>query len=257
MKKFIAISIIALFLMFFCSMSFASQQERWGEGDMFLQLKHAFSTTAGHDHDGVSSEGDLAPTSLAVAGNTTIAGTILPTTSHTRNIGSSTYEISGIYADGATLDSITVIGGSANGMTVGAVMPSTGAFTTLAYSGVLSPGAASSELANYEIFTTGDTLVATDSGKYLIAFNQSLTSDAIVDFVLPSVAAGLEYKIVAGGTFYVRVDTSSALQGIMYSTCVVGDRILSAGASADSVTLVSDGSRWYVGEMKGTWTDAS
>ncbi|MBU2051421.1 MAG: hypothetical protein KKH61_20930, partial [Gammaproteobacteria bacterium] len=181
------------------------------------------STTAGHDHDGVSSEGDLAPTSLAVAGATTIAGNITPTTSHTRSLGSGTYEFSALYVDGVTVDTLRAL----------------------------------NSYAPYEVFTTGDTLVATDSGKYLIAYNTSIASSGIVDFILPAVTAGLEYKIVSGGTFYIRVDTSSALEGIMYSTCVVGDRILSAGASADSVTLVSDGSRWYVAEMKGTWTDAS
>ena len=107
-------------------------------------------------------------------------------------------------------------------------------------------------LKDQEVFTTGDTLVAADSGKAVVSYLDD--ADGIVDFVLPAVSAGLNFKIAAGHTSYIRIDPAGTNQ-IMYSTCAAGDRLLSAGASADSVELVSDGTRWYVTEMKGTWTD--
>jgi hypothetical protein len=109
-------------------------------------------------------------------------------------------------------------------------------------------------LKNYEVFTTGDTLVAADSGKAIIVHDPTIGSAGIAAFVLPAASAGLNFKFVMGSTWYITVDPAGT-DAIMYSTNVAGDKIKSAGASADSVELVSDGTRWYVSEMKGTWTD--
>lgn len=164
-------------------------------------------------------------TDEAVLGNNrfsvTSSGDLIPGSDNAYDIGSSSYEVADIY-----------------------------------YNGALIPGTSSSLRTNTEVFTTGDTLVAADSGKCIITYAPSVSSNGIIDFVLPTVAAGEYFKFVAGSTNYIRIDPYGT-QAIMYSTNVVGDRIESAGASADSVTLVSDGTRWYVSEMKGTWTDAN
>ncbi len=203
----------------------------------------------------------------ASLGATSLTGNITPSESHTKSIGTSTYEIGGIYADGATLDSLTTSGGSANGMTIGAVTPSTGSFTTLAYSGVLSPGANSSALASYEIFTTGDTLTATDSGKYIIT--NLADADGIVDFVLPAATTpGLEYKFVSEAASIIRIDpaANASTDHILFASLDAGDRIASGtavaadGASGDSITLISTGTGWAVFGVNPdntTWVDAN
>lgn len=197
---------------------------------------------------------------------TNIAGNILPTTSHTRNIGSATYEISGIYADGATVDSLVagtadIDAGTVDGATIGANSASSGAFTTLAYSGLLSPGANSGYKINYEVFTTGDTLTAAETGKYVITNLDD--ADGIVDFVLPAKATGLEYKFVSGRASIIRIDPNGS-DHIYYAALDQGDRIASGtsgaadGASGDSITLISDGNAWYVAEMNpDDWADAN
>lgn len=120
--------------------------------------------------------------------------------------------------------------------------------------GTLVPSSLASTKSVVETFTTGDTLTTTETGKICVSYLDNPAG--IVDFVLPAVASGLKYKFIAGHTSYIRIDPAGTNR-IMYSTCTAGDRVLSAGASADSIELVSDGTYWYVGEMKGTWTDAN
>lgn len=209
-------------------------------------------------------------TTSVLGGAVSIVGDITPTTSHNVDIGSATYEIGGVYADGATLDSVVattadINGGTLDGATVGATSASSGAFTTLAYSGVLSPGTGSSALTNYEVFTTGDTLTAADSGKVLIT--NLYDTDGIVDFILPvATTAGIEYTFVSEQASIIRIDPagSATTDRIMYASLAQGDRIASgtalasAGASGDSITLVSTGTGWAITEMVPIdWADAN
>jgi hypothetical protein len=128
--------------------------------------------------------------------------------------------------------------------------------------GAFSTTSTGNDLAHIEVFTTGDTLVAGDSGKYIVTNLED--DDGIVDFVLPSVAtAGLQYKFVSSHKSIIRIDPASSDQ-IMYASLAAGDRIASGtaasadGVSGDSITLVSDGSHWLVTEMVPIdWADAN
>jgi len=114
--------------------------------------------------------------------------------------------------------------------------------------------------ADYEVFTTGDTLTSAESGKVIILDTSSVVgapaSAANAQFTLPDAEVGLRYTIIAGNGNYVRVRPQSG-DRIAYVTLDAGDAIQSAGAvTADSVTVVAgSSSKWYVEEMKGTWTD--
>jgi len=119
----------------------------------------------------------------------------------------------------------------------------------------------------YEISTTGDTLVAADSGKTLITNLKD--ADGIVDFVLPAATtAGIVYKFVTGERSIIRIDpaAATATDQILYASLSQGDRIGSGtaasadGASGDSITLMSTGTGWAVTEMNpddGSWADAN
>lgn len=123
------------------------------------------------------------------------------------------------------------------------------------YNGTLTADPAASAIAPYEVFSTGDTLTAADSGRKLITY--FTTTYGQLNFTLPAVSAGLEYNLAIGHSGFVKIDPNGTNQ-IMYSTCDAGDSIKNSAvtsASGESVTLVSDGTRWYVTEMKGTWTD--
>ena len=107
----------------------------------------------------------------------------------------------------------------------------------------------------YEVATTGDTLTAVETGKTIILYPAS--ASGTVPFNLPAVADGLNYSFVLGKeTVVLNVNPYSSDQ-IMYVGCATGDSISSPGSTADSVKLISDGTRWYVTEMKGTWTDGN
>jgi hypothetical protein len=145
------------------------------------------------------------------------SGNLIPGDDNTYNLGSSTYTVKNVYLDGI-LD--------------------------LTAAGYKPP---------IEIFTTGDTLTAAESGK-ICALSNSFT---LAGFTLPAAAEGLTYTVTSGSgtaSSYFRVMPNSASDTIRYSTCAGGSHIKSAGASADSVTLVGYPGSWYVTEMKGTFT---
>lgn len=149
----------------------------------------------------------------------------------------------------------TITGGTINGAVIGGTSPAAGSFTTIGYSGLMTPGTSSGLKVVVELFTTGDTLTAAESGK-TIALGPTGHNGSV--FVLPAAASGLIFTFTSGldATEYMYVDPASATDQILYSTCSVGDRIKSAGASGDSVTLVgTTGGYWFVTAMKGTWTD--
>lgn len=104
--------------------------------------------------------------------------------------------------------------------------------------------------AKSEIGVTSDTLAASESGTIYVCTSNCTKS-------LPAVADNLEYTFVAGSGITVTIDPNSTDQ-IMYLNLDGGDKIASTGATADSVTLLGDktNSKWYVVNMKGTWTDA-
>jgi hypothetical protein len=118
-----------------------------------------------------------------------------------------------------------------------------GVYTDMVVNGTLS------SKASTEVATTNDTLTTAESGKVIVA-----TSNAV--FTLPSAANGLRYSFVDGGGVTISVDPAVA-DSIVYLTLDAGDKVTSPGSSADSITLVGDGtnSKWYVEAINGTWTD--
>lgn len=121
-----------------------------------------------------------------------------------------------------------------------------------------SAGVLSGVKTSYEVFTTGDTLTAAESGKVCILDRTGIAGLPTngPTFVLPSAAVGLHYTITAGCGNYVTV-RPNASDKILYLTLDTGDAIRSSGnTTADSVTLVCGAAnKWYVAEMKGTWAD--
>jgi hypothetical protein len=104
--------------------------------------------------------------------------------------------------------------------------------------------------AKSDIGTTDETLVVADSGKIFVC-NEACTK------ILPTAAENLIYSFVAGAGVEINVDTGVTTDTIMYLTMSAGDKLTSTGATADSVTLLGDTGKWYVVNMKGTWTDGN
>ena len=67
MKKFLTIVLLACLLLWM-GPAFAGEQQKWGEGDLYEQLKRVFSTASGHTHDGTDSCGALVPSTVASQG---------------------------------------------------------------------------------------------------------------------------------------------------------------------------------------------
>lgn len=182
---------------------------------LFLILLFAFSTYA------YAEMGDKATLGGETSGvydwRVDSSGNLLPGTTNTSDIGSSSLGVNDVYINGS-----------------------------------LNFAPMTKVLVPYEYMVTGDTLTASDSGKTIMTYFDQ--SDAVLNFTLPAVTAGVQYTLAAGHTSYIQVIPYGTNQ-IMYSTCSAGQKLLSAGASADSVTLISDGTRWYVTQMHGTWTD--
>ncbi len=106
--------------------------------------------------------------------------------------------------------------------------------------------------AKTEIGVTDDTLTVAESGTiYVCTANCTKT--------LPAATDGVEYTFVAGAGATISVDPGVTTDTIMYLTLSAGDKITSTGATADSLTLLGDGTnkKWYVVNMKGTWTDGN
>ena len=100
--------------------------------------------------------------------------------------------------------------------------------------------------------TSTDTVTAADDMTRYI----SATADTVT-YILPAAAAGLEYQFVAGQGEFVQVDTLTTADTIKYLGLDAGDKLKSAGATGDSVTVASNGSNtWYVvGMGSSAWTD--
>jgi len=109
---------------------------------------------------------------------------------------------------------------------------------------------------NVESFATGDTLLATESGK--VCITTLYDTDGYVNFTLPNASIGLTYTFIAGNQSYVGIDPASA-DKIMFLTLSNGDTLLSSGEIGDSVTLTAFGAnRWVIQSMSpGNWTDGT
>lgn len=150
-----------------------------------------------------------------------------------------------------------ITGGTINGATIGASTPSSGAFTTLSASGMLS--ASGGFTGNIETLAATEALAATDSGKLLV-----LSSDTEFVTTLPAPAAGLNFTIIVGNApesaSYTVVTATSAniIQGCVSSSEDAAGSV-SCAASADTITFVdgkaivgdyvklkSDGTSWFI-----------
>jgi hypothetical protein len=101
-----------------------------------------------------------------------------------------------------------------------------------------------------EVGVTTDTLTAIESGRVNVVTTTSTKT-------LPTAATGLQYQFVDGTGCTITIDTGVTTDTIEYLALDAGDTIDSPGATGDSVTLIGDGTnhKWYVVNMKGTWTD--
>lgn len=109
----------------------------------------------------------------------------------------------------------------------------------------------------YQYVTTSDTLVAAETGRTYL-FQGTYNSE----FELPACSAstlGAKFSFVSGTDKKIAVDPNGT-DTIRYSVSSIpldgGDKMLSPGATADSVTLFCGASGyWYVKDINGSWTD--
>lgn len=97
--------------------------------------------------------------------------------------------------------------------------------------------------------TAAYTVTVAESGAL---FTNDGASD-VITFTLPAASEGLIYTFLEQDNHVVYVDPDGTEQ-IMSETGTAGDYIVST-AQYDSITLVSDGSNWYVTEVIGTWDE--
>ncbi len=104
-----------------------------------------------------------------------------------------------------------------------------------------------------EVFATGDTLTAAETGKTCIV--RDVAGGGDFNFLLPAATAGLNYSFTLDRGSYINIDPNGT-DKIEYSTLGAGDRLRSTGATSDSVTLLcGTAGYWSVSKMYGTWTD--
>jgi hypothetical protein len=111
----------------------------------------------------------------------------------------------------------------------------------------------------YEVVTaTGDNLAVTDSGKKMV---YTATSDNKLIVLPDATTLGQIYTVIdgrandVGGAKYIQIDPQAG-DTIQYLTLDAGDKLKSASATGDSVTLINAASNtWYVVGMKGAWSD--
>lgn len=114
-----------------------------------------------------------------------------------------------------------------------------------------------------EAVTTSDSVTAVESGKQ---FNVAPASTAVF-FTLPSAAAGLDYTFTAttgnaSPTKTIVLDPASSdtfvgcVNGTSATTFVANDRLISPGATGDSVRITGTASnQWVCSARTGTWAD--
>jgi hypothetical protein len=164
-------------------------------------------------------------TDEAVLGNdrwsVTSSGDLKPGTDNAYDIGSSTQQVADIY-----------------------------------YNGLLIPGSSSGKRDLVESMATGDTLLATESGKIIIV----TATTGTIKYVLPAATtSGINFTFIDGkstGTNTFSVDPATTADTIRYLTFDGGDKATSPGATGDSISLVSDASNhWFIKSRSGTFTD--
>jgi hypothetical protein len=112
--------------------------------------------------------------------------------------------------------------------------------------------------------TVGVTLIAAQSGITIsdTGGGSPTTVGSCRKFTLPTAAPGLEFTFTTGSKCTMTVDTADTNDTIMYSISGTGldagDSIKSTAQAGDSVTLFSTAAnKWFVKQMKATWTDNS
>lgn len=120
--------------------------------------------------------------------------------------------------------------------------------------GVLRPKSTSGRMAITEYVTTSNAVTAAESGKTFVVDSAS----TVATMTLPTAAIGLEYTVVSATNEIVRIDVADtdtiAWPAIGYMDA--GDKLVSPGATGDSVTLVCPRLLyWYPSSINGSWTD--
>ncbi|MDD3089643.1 MAG: hypothetical protein PHT95_06845 [Candidatus Omnitrophica bacterium] len=103
-----------------------------------------------------------------------------------------------------------------------------------------------------EVHNTTDMTVvlASETGKTFIAKQNT-------KFQLPTAAEGLTYTFIAGAAIELQVQVSTTPNTIVFMDADgSGNGVIETGGTnttGNSVTLVADGSNWYVTKSTGTW----
>lgn len=115
-----------------------------------------------------------------------------------------------------------------------------------------------------EVITTNDTVTAAETGK---TFFINKTTAGTTHITLPTAATGLTYTFTAlygNGVTKFRLDPASTdafggncVNSASTTTFANGDRLISAGATGDTVTIVGASTKWYCTNRTGTFVDAN
>lgn len=129
---------------------------------------------------------------------------------------------------------------------------------------ITDAGAVGGYKRTIELAVTNDTVTIAESGKVFLITPTSLTT-----FTLPLAANGLTYTFTtingnASGNYgKVEIDPNVAdnfvacINSTTTAALDAGDKIVSTGATGDSVTIVGGLKTWYCTDRIGTWTDGS
>ena len=100
-----------------------------------------------------------------------------------------------------------------------------------------------------KVTTDEEAVLAAESGKTFIATLGT-------KFQLPVAAAGLSYTFVSGASIELQVQTATSAGAIVFQDADGNNNAVietSNNTTGDSVTLVSDGTSWYISKSTGDW----
>ena len=255
----------------------------------FNQVLAALNETTGHSHDGTTAEGppidrvadaDQLNKVLVDTGNNQLEfyvqvssasveqikiqdGAIVPVTDNDIDLGTGSLEFKDLHLDGtANIDALVadtadINGGTVDGATIGANSASTGAFTTISATGVvsLSDGSAGApaltntgDTNNGLYFNTADELSYTSDGTAQVTFADGVikpVSDNDIDLGTSSLEFKDAYFDGTVTTDALVADTAD-INGGTADNVTIGGTTAAAGSfstlSATGVVSVSDGS---------------
>lgn len=255
----------------------------------FNQVLAAFNESTGHKHDGTSAEGppidriadsDQLNKVLVDTSNNHLEfyvqvstssveqikiqdGAIVPVTDNDIDLGATGTEFKDLYIDGtANIDSLVadtadINAGTIDGAAIGGTSASTGAFTTLSATGVvsISDGSASApaltntgDTNNGLYFNTADELTYTSGGTAQVTFKDGAIVP-VTDNDIDLGATGTEFKdLHIDGTANIDslVADTADIDGGTVDGAAIGGNSASSGAfttlSATGVVSISDGS---------------